>query len=429
MSTPRTPGKRVAQRPPSRRAAKREAPAPAEVGREADEASATRRADRRAGKPDRAARREPRRTATPGRRVAPPAPVAPQKPTGHGERVVEPTHEIAGTTVAGPVPAPDRRLRWLYVAGAVAVLLGLAGVVAAVLEVGPGWVDEASAILLSTTLTFALAARTGGRPFVFGGLALVFGVAAVVSDLPSLRGGAAVLTAVCAGVLGVMATVPAVRFRDAVREVLVALLIATVGGLAVVGFRPVVSLERYDYLTLALAFLLAIGLVFRLGAGLHGLGRRGLVVLLVGSIGLAVALAYAELLRRYGSQDVIDRIYDAVREFRHTAGAVPRPIQVLVGVPALVWGTHMRARRRQGWWVCAFGTAATVSVAGIMVNPATGWLEAGLIIVYSLVPGLVLGYLLIRIDLLFTGPRGRRARREEEATAIRPEPARLQPLL
>ena len=64
-----------------------------------------------------------------------------------------------------------------------------------------------------------------------------------------------------------------------------------------------------------------------------------------------------------------------------------------------------------------------------LVNPATGWLEAGLIIVYSLLPGLVLGYLLIRVDLLFTGPRGRRARGEEEATAIRPEPARLQPLL
>jgi hypothetical protein len=251
----------------------------------------------------------------------------------------------------------------------------------------------------------------------------------VLSDSASIRGGAAVLTAVSAGVLGVMATVPAVRFRDSVREVLVALLIATVGGVAVIGFRPVVSLERFDYLTLALAFLLAIALVFRLGAGLHGLGRRGLVVLLVGSISLAVALAYAELLRRYGSQGLIDQVYDAVRAFRHNAGAVPRPIQVLVGIPALVWGTHMRARRRQGWWVCAFGTAATVSVAGILVNPATGWLEAGLIIVYSLLPGLVLGYLLIRVDLLFTGPRGRRARREEEAAAIRPEPERFQALL
>ena len=359
--------------------------------------------------------------------MATPAPAAPKVENEHpGERVVEPSRTIAGTDAAGPVAAPDRRRRWWYVAGAAAVVVGIAAVVAAILEIGPGWLDQFSAILLSTTLTFALAARTGGRPFVFGGLALAFGVAAVVTDSASLRGGAAVLTAVSAGVLGVMATVPAVRFRDSVREVVVALLIATVGGLAVIGFRPVVSLERFDYLTLALAFLLAIALVFRLGAGLHGLGRRGLVVLLAGSISLAVALAYAELLRRYGSQGAIDQIYDAVRWFRQNAGAVPRPIQVLVGIPALVWGTHMRARRRQGWWVCAFGTAATVSVAGILVNPATGWLEAGLIIVYSLLPGLVLGYLLIRVDLLFTGPRGRRARREEEATAIRPEPARLQ---
>ena len=429
MSSPRTPGKRVAQRPPSRRAAKRETPAPAEVTPDADEAAAKRPAPRRAAaKPGRESRQ--RRTSTPGRRVAAPAPAAPKVENEHpGERVVEPSRTIAGTDAAGPVAAPDRRRRWAYVVGAAALVVGVAAVVGAILEIGPSWLDEFSAIVLSTTLTFALAARTGGRPFVFGGLALAFGVAAVVTDSASLRGGAAVLTAVSAGVLGVMATVPAVRFRDSVREVVVALLIATLGGVAVIGFRPVVSLERFDYLTLALAFLLAIALVFRLGAGLHGLGRRGLVVLLAGSISVAVALAYAELLRRYGSQEVIDQIYDAVRWFRQNAGAVPRPIQVLVGIPALVWGTHMRARRRQGWWVCAFGTAATVSVGGIMVNPATGWLEAGLIVVYSVLPGLVLGYLLIRLDLLFTGPRGRRARREEEATAIRPEPARLQPLL
>ena len=430
MSTPRTPGKRVAQRPPSRRAAKRAvAPAPAEVRVEAEEASAKRRAARRAGKPGRESRREPRRGTTAGRRAASAPAPSPTEPSP--EPATEAHRDLAGAPVPGPAPtgAAARSRRWLYAAGLLAVLASIGAVVAAILEVGPDWLDQASAIVLSTTLTFALAARTGGRPFVFGGLALGLGVAAVVTDNASLRGGAAVLTAVSAGVLGVMATVPAVRFRDAVREVLVALVIAAVGGLAVIGFRPVVSLERYDYLTLALAFLLAVALVYRLGAGLHGLGRRGLVVVLAGSITLAVSLVYAELLRRYGSQDAIDRIYDSVRWFRHNAGAVPRPIQVLVGIPALVWGTHLRARRRQGWWVCAFGTAATVSVAGIMVNPATGWLEAGLIIVYSLLPGLVLGYLLIRADLLLTGPRGSRARREEEATAIRPEPSRLQALL
>jgi hypothetical protein len=324
---------------------------------------------------------------------------------------------------------PSRAARWLWVVGTLAVVAGVGGVVSAIVEVGPAWLDQVSAILLSTTLTFALAARTGGRPYIFGGLALAFGAVAVGTGNESLRGGAALLTAVSAGVLGVMATVPAVKFRDSVREVLVALFLSSLGALAVIGFRPVVSLERFDYLTLTLAFLLAIGLVYRLGAGLHGLGRRGLVIVLAGFVSLAVTLVYAELLRRYGSQGMVDSIYDGVRWFRSHAGAVPRPIHVLVGVPALVWGTHMRARRRQGWWVCAFGTAVTVSVAGILVNPYTGWLEACLIVLYSLLPGLLVGYVLIRLDLALTGPRGRRARRQEELSALRPEPARWQPLL
>ena len=46
-----------------------------------------------------------------------------------------------------------------------------------------------------------------------------------------------------------------------------------------------------------------------------------------------------------------------------------------------------------------------------------------------LIVGLLLGLLLIRVDLAFTGKRGRRARIAEEATAIRPEPARIEPLL
>ena len=58
MSSPRTPGKRVAQRPPSRRAAKREAPAPVEVSRQPDEALAKRSGSRRADKPDRDTRRQ-----------------------------------------------------------------------------------------------------------------------------------------------------------------------------------------------------------------------------------------------------------------------------------------------------------------------------------------------------------------------------------
>ena len=47
--------------------------------------------------------------------------------------------------------------------------------------------------------------------------------------------------------------------------------------------------------------------------------------------------------------------------------------------------------------------------------------------------GLVIGYLLIRVDLRLTGPRptgprGRRLAETEEATAVRPEPGRTHAL-
>lgn len=331
-----------------------------------------------------------------------------------------------GDTISGT--ARDRLRTVALVIGGLATLAAVAAAVCAALGVGPAWLDQAAAITIITVGVSALAARTGGRPIVFGLLALAIGLAAVLSDMERLRTGAAVLTAVSAGVLAVMATVPARRFRIAAREVLVALLVSGIGALAVVGFRPTISLERFDYVSLAFSFALAVVVVYRLGAGLHGLGRRGAVVLLVGCLSLAVTLAYAELLRRYGSQALVDDVLDGVRWVRANLGAVPRPIQVLIGVPALVYGTHLRARRRQGWWVCVFGVALTCSVAGMMTNPMTGWVEAGLIIVYSTVPGLLIGYLVIRVDLALTGPRGRRARREEELAATRPEPGRFRPL-
>jgi hypothetical protein len=43
--------------------------------------------------------------------------------------------------------------------------------------------------------------------------------------------------------------------------------------------------------------------------------------------------------------------------------------------------------------------------------------------------GLAVGYVVFGVDTFLTGPRGRRARRLEEASAHRPEPGRMQPLL
>jgi hypothetical protein len=318
------------------------------------------------------------------------------------------------------------------VVAALVALAGLGALVACIADTGPGWLCATGSVAVVTAYSWALAARTGGRPVVVGALALVLGVVAVLSDDDSLRTGAAVLTCVVSAVLAVMATVPAVRFVHAVRECVVAVLIGGVGALATVGFEPVVRVARFEYVTLGLAFLAALAAVYRLGAGLHGLGRRGVVTVLLGSAVLALTLAYAELLRRYGTPGLVEASLDAVAWGRDNLGAFPRPLESVLGIPALAWGVHMRARRRQGWWVCAFGVAATVPAANALVNPSITLVEAGLSVLYGLVVGVVLGFLVIRLDLALTGPRGgrgRRGRRAEEATALRPEPARTRALL
>lgn len=309
------------------------------------------------------------------------------------------------------------------------VSLGLACLVAATVSVGPSVLAGIGAVVIASTYAWALAARTGGRPVVFGGLALALGVLVLVADVDYLRTGAAVMTCVVSAVLGVMSTVPAVRFLGAARECVYAVAIASIGALATVGFEPVITVARFEYATLGLALLGAFGVVYRLGAGLHGLGRRGVVAVLVGTAVLVLTLAYTELLRRYGTPALVSSLLDAVRWSRAHLGAFPRPIASVLGIPALAWGCHMRARRRQGWWVCAFGVAATTSVANALVNPAVALSEAGLSVGYGLAVGLVIGLVVIRLDLALTGPRGRRSRRAEEAAAVRPEPSRTSALL
>ncbi len=310
----------------------------------------------------------------------------------------------------------------LVAGGAGLLVLGL-------VPVGPDVLPQVGAVVVSTAYAWALAARVGGRPVLLGTVALAAAVLAFVLDLTWLRTGAAVATCAVAAVLGVMATVPAVRFRQAARECLVAIVVASVGALATLGYAPALTLTRFEYVTLGLALAGTVAVVHRLGAGLHGLGRRGVVAVVVGTLLLAATLLYGELLRRYGTPAVVDGLLDGVGWVRETLGAFPRPLETVVGVPALAWGCHMRARRRQGWWVCAFGAAATASAAVALVNPGVTLLESGLSVGYGLVVGLVLGYLLIRVDLAVTGTRGRRSRAAEQGLAVRPEPRRTEPLL
>ncbi|MDQ6526932.1 hypothetical protein RB608_25170 [Nocardioides sp. LHD-245] len=309
------------------------------------------------------------------------------------------------------------------------VVAATGALVCAMLPAGPAWLGTAGAVGVATAFTWGLAARTGGRALVFAPLALACALAAVASDNELLLTGAAVGTSAVAAVLGVMITVPAAGIATAARECVVGLLVAGIGAMATVGFEPAIQKERFEYVGLGLAFVAAIVLVHRLGAGFHGLGRRGLVIVAIGAVVLAATLLYAELLRRYGSTGLVDQLLDWVAWSRDTLGAFPRPIASVLGVPALAYGCHMRARRRQGWWVCAFGVAATSSTATALANPAVSVQEAALSVVYGLAVGLVLGWLLIRLDLAFTGNRGRGSRVAEQAAAVRPEPGRFAPLL
>lgn len=335
---------------------------------------------------------------------------------------------------AAPSPLQERLTRlaesrlpvsvWLVVVAAATAVL-----VCAMVPVGPDWLGTAGAVAVASSYTWALAARTGGRPIIFGFVALAFALVVVLTGHDFLRTGAAVLTAAIAAVLGVMVTVPAAGFLQAARESVVATLVAAVGALGAVGFEPTIRVVRFEYVALGLALVGAFLLVYRLGAGLHGLGRRGMIVVAVGSVVLVLILLYAETLHRYGAADFIDTLDSWVAWCREELGAFPRPIMAVLGVPALVYGVHTRARRRQGWWVCMFGVAATTRVTTALADPTVALREIGLSILYALVVGLVIGWLVIRLDLALSGNRGRRRRVEERAAAGRPEPARTKPLL
>ncbi|MGI8645055.1 MAG: hypothetical protein ACR2JD_01850 [Nocardioides sp.] len=309
------------------------------------------------------------------------------------------------------------------------VAAGLGALVVEAFGSAPGIVATAGAVLVSTAYAWAVAARTGGRPVVFGLLALAIGGTVLVTGGETVRSGAAVLTCAASAVLAVLITVPAVKVVQALREVLVAFAVAAVGAAAAIGFRPLIALVRFEYTTLALSLVIVLALVYRLGAGFHGLGRRGLVVLLGGGAVLALGLAYAELLRLYGTPALVAWLFDAAHWSVEHLGAAPRPMQALLGIPMLAWGVHMRARRRQGWWACVFGVVGMVPISHVLADPGMPLLQAVLTEVYSLVAGLAVGVLLIQADRLLSGSGGRRASRAEEEGAVRPEAGRVRPLL
>lgn len=311
----------------------------------------------------------------------------------------------------------------LVLAGAAAVASSWTSVVL------PFWVPQAGAVAVTGAYALGLAARAGGRPLLFGTLALALAAGAVVSGLSLLLSAAAVSTAALGAVLGAMSTSPAARFPAVVWECLVATLVAVVAAFASEAYEAPLSVPRAEYVVLGLTLLGAIAVVYRLGAGLHGLGGRGTVAVVTGVVLLAVMLAYSAALARWGSPGLVQGVRQTTADLRQVAGAVPRPIEVLLGFPALAWGISTRARRRQGWWLCAFGAAGLSVVTVSLLDPRLSLTEAGLRLLYGFVLGMLLGYLVIRADSFVTGTRGRGARRAESAAAHRPEPGRTHALL
>lgn len=291
----------------------------------------------------------------------------------------------------------------------------------------PGDAHQLVATALGITLAVGLAHRSGGHVLLAAALAVVLGSVAVTTEWEPLVAGAAMLTGVLAGCLAVLGTTPAASFPAVVREVVLAQLLAGAGALGVAGFAVRLDAERFTYTVLVAAVLATIVLVYRLGGGLHALGRRGLLLAAAALVLLVVVLVYTAALTRHGSPELVAQVRSAQIWTREHLGGVPHPVEVLIGVPALAWGVSMRSRRRQGWWVCAFGVAATAAATTRLLS--SPWLSAGLATVYSVALGLVLGYALIRGERVFARVRGRPHPRDDEPPlGLREEPGRLHAL-
>ncbi len=239
---------------------------------------------------------------------------------------------------AGPHAVPG----WL--AGAA---LALVWVACLTLAVGPLaadhgttlWGSEASrtGAAGATWLAGLLLARRVGGPIP---LVAAFAGACAVVLLLEPRGwvlsAGAVAAAVTYGLLGMVMTCPSAGLRT-VREAGLVAVVGAVGAVVVTGFDVSLRPYRFRMLALALTLIAALALARRLGMGLQSLGRRGLVVIVVGVVVLVCGFAYTQAVRHWGSSGVV-AFGDASDRIHEWLGASPRTVEALVGFPATIWG-------------------------------------------------------------------------------------------
>lgn len=276
-------------------------------------------------------------------------------------------------------------------------------------------------VILLLVFAVALTHRVGGRMRIWGAMALILAATAAFTQIPVVLAAAALTTAVLAAVWAVVFTRPASTLAGALVEYGVAIGVSLSGTIAVAGWDAPVNYPRFNLAVVATALVLLIMLVWNLGAGLHGLGREHLAIMFGVAAVLVLVLAYASFVRSHGSESITDAIASTIIWMRQTIGGVPRPVEVIIGFPAIIVGVSMRARTREGWWIMVFGVLSTSVLATSLVSPLAYPTYIALSTLYSVVLGLAFGLLVRRIVV---PSHSRRATRVVEPER-RIEPPRL----
>jgi hypothetical protein len=299
---------------------------------------------------------------------------------------------------------------------------GTAGAGTAIIAVGtPSWIERPAAALLMVVFAVGLTHRGGGHMRIWLPMTAVLGALAVSLETNVLLASAAAVTAVLASVWAVLVTRPAATVFGAIREYALALVVALSGTLGVAAWNAPVNYQRFNLIVLAASLGLAIMLVWNLGAGLHGLGRQHLAILLGVAALVMLVIAYSSFVRTHGSQSLVQAFSDIVIWTRRTFHGAPRPIEVLIGFPALIVGVSLRSKRREGWWILVFAVIGTAVLTTSLVTPGAYPTYIGLSTLYSSVLGLIVGLVLRRRFL--KGPSSRAAR--AIAPVARVEPPRF----
>lgn len=288
----------------------------------------------------------------------------------------------------------------------------------------PTWVERPAAALLLVVFSVGLTHRIGGHMRIWTTMSAALAVAAVGTQTTALLGAAAATTAVLSAVYAVVITRPAGSPLTAMREYVICLVVALSGTVAVAAWNAPVNYQRFNLVVLTVALGLVIVMVWSLGAGLHGLGRQNLTLLVGVAVVLVVLLVYSSLVRSHGSQTLVENLDDFVIWMRTTFRGVPRPVEVFIGFPALVVGVSLRSQRREGWWILVFAVLGTGVLTTSLVSPGAFPTYIAMSTLYSAVLGLLLGVVITWF--VVRPPSAKRARAVVPETRV--EPARLAPL-